>query len=252
MRPRSPVNWLGLIVPGALLIGWELASRNGLIPSNWLPSPGVIAQTLIQLGASGELSAHVLATLARLLLGFLLGAALGTVFGVSCGRSPRVRLLLDPSIQALRSVPSLAWVPLFLLWLGIQEASKVTLIAVGAFFPVYLNLLSGILAIDRRLVEVGLMNGYRGWSLARHVLLPAALPAYLTGLRSALGLSWMFVVAAELLGASRGLGYLMVDGQSTSRIELVMAAIFSFALLGKLSDRLLQRLETKLQAFRAV
>jgi sulfonate transport system permease protein len=204
-----------------------------------------------ELARTGELLEHVLSTLTRLLLGFSLGAALGTLLGVSCGRSEKLRSLLDPSLQALRSIPSLAWVPLFLLWLGIQETSKVALIAVGAFFPVYLNLLSGILAIDRRLVEVGVMNGYGGWALSRHVLVPAALPAYLTGLRSGLGLAWMFVVAAELLGASRGLGYLMVDGQSTSRIELVLASIFAFALLGKVSDRLLQALEVKLQPWRA-
>ncbi|MDF3066246.1 MAG: ssuC 2 [Polyangiaceae bacterium] len=241
----------GLIVPAVVLVVWELAARAGLLPPNWLPAPSTVAQTLGELARTGELLEHVLSTLTRLLLGFSLGAALGTLLGVSCGRSERLRSLLDPSLQALRSIPSLAWVPLFLLWLGIQETSKVALIAVGAFFPVYLNLLSGILAIDRRLVEVGVMNGYRGWALSRHVLVPAALPAYLTGLRSGLGLAWMFVVAAELLGASRGLGYLMVDGQSTSRIELVLAAIFAFALLGKVSDRLLQALEVKLQPWRA-
>jgi sulfonate transport system permease protein len=234
-----------------LLVAWELAARLGWLPPNWLPPPSVVVMTLVELARTGELTAHVLSTLLRLISGFGLGAALGTGLGVSCGRSPKLRALLDPSIQALRSIPSLAWVPLFLLWLGIQETSKVALIAVGAFFPVYLNLLSGILAIDARLVEVGLMNGYRGWALSRYVLVPAAMPAYLTGLRSGLGLAWMFVVAAELLGASRGLGYLMVDGQSTSRIELVLAAIFAFALLGKASDRLLQSLELKLQPWRA-
>lgn len=242
----------GLLVPVFVLVLWEAAARWGLLPPNWLPAPTYVGLTLLELAASGELLQHVLSTLTRLLLGFGSGAALGTALGVSCGRSEKLRGLLDPSLQALRSIPSLAWVPLFLLWLGIQETSKVALIAVGAFFPVYLNLLSGILAIDKRLVEVGLMNGYGGWALSRHVLVPAALPAYLTGLRSGLGLAWMFVVAAELLGASRGLGYLMVDGQSTSRIELVLAAIFSFALLGKLSDRLLQTLEAKLQPWRAV
>lgn len=241
----------GLLLPTLLLVVWEIAARLRWLPPNWLPAPSVVALTLVELARSGELFGHVVSTLLRLILGFALGAALGTCLGVSCGRSERLRALLDPSLQALRSIPSLAWVPLFLLWLGIEETSKVALIAVGAFFPVYLNLLSGILAIDHRLVEVGLMNGYRGWALSRYVLVPAAMPAYLTGLRSGLGLSWMFVVAAELLGASRGLGYLMVDGQSTSRIELVLAAIFAFALLGKASDRLLQSLELKLQPWRA-
>ena len=242
----------GLVLPALVLGSWEIGARSGLLPANWLPAPTSVLSTLLDLASSGELLTHVLSTLGRLGLGFSVGALLGTLLGVSCGRSGRLRELLDPSVQALRSIPSLAWVPLFLLWLGIQETSKVALIAVGAFFPVYLNLLSGILAIDRRLVEVGLMNGYSGWSLSRYVLVPAALPAYLTGLRSGLGLAWMFVVAAELLGASRGLGYLMVDGQSTGRIELVIAAIFAFALLGKLSDQLLQKLETRLQPWRAV
>ncbi|HYP90923.1 MAG TPA: ABC transporter permease [Polyangiaceae bacterium] len=242
----------GLVLPASALLAWELAARLGWLPPNWLPAPSAVAQTLYDLVARGELLPHVLSTLLRLILGFALGATLGTCFGVGCGRSPGLRSLLDPSIQALRSIPSLAWVPLFLLWLGIQETSKVALIAVGAFFPVYLNLLSGIAAIDPRLVEVGSMNGYRGWALSRYVLIPAALPAYLTGLRSGLGLAWMFVVAAELLGASRGLGYLMIDGQSTGRVELVLAAIFAFALLGKLSDKLLLVVELKLEPWRNI
>jgi len=241
----------GLLLPALALVLWEVSARLQLIPSNWLPAPSAIAATLAELSRSGELLANVQATVTRLVLGFVLGAAIATLLGIWCGRSARLHALLDPTLQALRSIPSLAWVPLFLLWLGIQETSKVALIAVGAFFPVYLNLHSAIRAIDRRLIEVGLMNGYRGWQLARHVLVPAALPAYLTGLRSGLGLAWMFVVAAELLGASRGLGYLMVDGQSTSRTELVMAAILSFAVLGKLSDSLLQMLEARLQPWRA-
>jgi len=133
----------------------------------------------------------------------------------------------------------MAWIPLFLLWLGIQEASKVTLIAVGAFFPVYLNLLQGILHIDKKLVEVGHVYGYRGLALVRRVLLPATLPAYLTGLRGGLGLAWMFVVAAEIMGASLGLGYVMVDGQTSSRADLILASLLLFAALGKATDWLL-------------
>ena len=241
----------GLLLPLLALLTWELGARLQLIPSNWLPAPTTVLATLLGLANSGELLRNFAATITRLLLGFALGAGVGTGLGIWCGRSERLHALLDPTVQALRSIPSLAWVPLFLLWLGIEETSKVALIAVGAFFPVYLNVHSGIRAIDRRLIEVGLMNGYRGWDLARHVLVPAALPAFLTGLRSGLGLAWMFVVAAELLGASRGLGYLMVDGQSTSRTDLVMAAILSFAVLGKLTDSLLQALEVRLQPWRA-
>lgn len=239
-----PSRWgpgAGLVLPAALAVAWELLARAGWLPPSWLPAPSVIGQTLVGLAASGELWGHLGATLMRVAAGFALGAAVATALGVLGGASPSARALLDPSLQALRSIPSLAWIPLFLLWLGIQEASKVTLIAVGAFFPVYLNLLQGILQLDRRLVEVGEVYGYRGLRLVRHVLLPATLPAYLVGLRGGLGLAWMFVVAAELMGASRGLGFLMVDGQASSRADLILASVASFAALGKLTDALLVR-----------
>jgi sulfonate transport system permease protein len=242
----------GLLVPAALLVLWEAATRSRLVPPNWLPAPSAIVAVLVDLARSGALVAHVGATVQRLILGFLLGASAGTLLGVASGRSRGVRSLLDPTVQALRSIPSLAWVPLFLLWLGIQEGSKVALIAVGAFFPVYLNAMSGVLSIDRRWIEVGIVHGYGGWGLARRVLVPAALPAYFTGLRSGLGLGWMFVVAAELMGASEGLGYLMVDGQTSSRPELVIAAIVMFAALGKLSDQALQWVAARAQLWRAV
>jgi sulfonate transport system permease protein len=232
----------GWVLPLLGLGLWELGARLGALPENWFPAPTRVGATLLQLGASGELLRHMAASLWRVALGFLLGSSCGTLLGVLTGRSARLHALLDPSLQALRSLPSLAWVPLFLLWFGIGESSKVLLIALGVFFPVYLNLTSGLRAIHPHWLEVAELYGYRGWRLARQVLLPAALPSYLTGLRSGLGLGWMFVVAAELMGASRGLGYLLVDGQTTSRPELVLAALLSFALLGKLSDGLLARL----------
>jgi len=230
---RKLAGWL---LPLAVVVTWEALARLGMVPAHWFPAPTRIYETLSTLGASGMLFKHVGTTLLRVCLGFLGGSLLGTLLGIASGRSARLCALLDPTLQALRSIPSLAWVPLFLLWLGIGETSKVSLIALGVFFPVYLNLTTGIAAIDRRLLEVAALFEYRGARLARQVLLPAALPAYITGLRSGLGLGWMFVVAAELMGASRGLGYLLVDGQTTSRPELVLAAIACFALLGKLTD----------------
>jgi sulfonate transport system permease protein len=227
------------VVPALALIAWEALARAGAIPPNWLPAPTVIAETIRGLAATGELWGHLGATLARVAAGFAVGAAAATVLAVLTGASPSLRALLDPTLQALRSIPSMAWIPLFLLWLGIQELSKVTLIAVGAFFPVYLNLLQGILQIDRKLVEVGHVYGYRGLALVRRILLPATLPAYVVGLRGGLGLAWMFVVAAEIMGASRGLGYVMIDGQTSSRPDLILASLLLFAALGKASDSLL-------------
>lgn len=140
--------------------------------------------------------------------------------------------------------------PLLLLWLGIDETSKVVLIAIGAFFPVYLNGVAAIRNIDRKLVEVGQMYGFTPRRLARRILLPAALPGLLTGLRGGLSLAWMFLVAAELIAATKGLGYLLTDGRETSRPDVVLAAIIVLALLGKLSDGLLARLERQLLSWR--
>jgi sulfonate transport system permease protein len=240
-RALSP-TLAGWILPLVLVGAWEAASRAGLVASNHLPAPSTVAVTILHLAQSGDLTSHLAATLGRLGLGFLLGAAAGTVAGVLTGASRTLRLLVDPLFQGLRSVPSIAWVPLFILWLGIFEASKVALIAVGVFFPVYLNLMSGIAGVDRKLIEVGRAHRLSHLELIRRVLLPASLPAYIVGLRGGLGLGWMFVAAAELMGASEGLGFLLVDGQQTGRPAVVIAAILLFALLGKVSDIALARI----------
>jgi sulfonate transport system permease protein len=227
---------VGLVVPALLLGLWEALSRFGAAPPNLLPSPLAVLKSLRDLWSTGELWGHIEITLLRVLLGFLAGTAVATVLGALTGYSPLWRRLLDPTLQALRSIPSIAWVPLFVLWLGIFEGSKVTLIALGAFFPVYLSTMGGIQQVDRKLVEVARIHGYSGVALVWRVLLPATLPAYIVGLRGGLGLAWMFVIAAELLGASEGLGFLLLDGQQTGRPANIIAAILLFAAFGKLSD----------------
>ncbi|HZF34960.1 MAG TPA: ABC transporter permease [Candidatus Angelobacter sp.] len=230
---------LGLVIPLILLVLWEAACRVGFIPPNKLPAPTAVFDEMAGMAATGELFGHIGITLYRVFAGFFLGAAAATVAGSLTGYSRTCRELLDPLVQGFRSVPSLAWVPLFILWLGIYELSKVTLIAVGVFFPVYLNLMSGIQSVDRKLVEVGRVYRLSGWKLVRRVLLPATLPSYLVGLRSGLGLGWMFVIAAELMGASKGLGFLLLDGEQTSRPKPIIGSIILFALFGKLTDVIL-------------
>jgi sulfonate transport system permease protein len=214
-------RWMvGLIVPALLLATWQTASATGFAQPAILPSPVLVITTLVAMAQSGEMAQAVSATAMRMVFGFLLGAGAATLLGGLCGASSRARALLDPLIQALRSVPSLAWVPLFILWLGIFEASKITLVAVGVFFPVYLNLVSGIANVDRKLLEVGRVHGF----------------STLNGLRGGLGLGWMFVAAAELLGATNGLGFILDDGEQTGRPERVLAALLLFGLCGKLTD----------------
>jgi sulfonate transport system permease protein len=227
---------VGFIIPVLILIAWEAACRSGLAPRNLLPAPSAVLWALYDLARRGELLDHIAITLFRVFFGFLLGTVAGTALGALTGYSAWWRRLLDPMLQALQNVPSIAWVPLFILWLGIFEASKVTLIAVGVFFPVYLNLMSGIQQVDRKLVEVGRIYGYSGFALVWRVLLPATLPFYVTGLRGGLGLGWMFVLAAEFMGASEGMGYLLIDGEQTGRPQIIIASILLFALFGKASD----------------
>ncbi len=155
-------------------------------------------------------------TLGRVAAGFAFGAAAATIIGAATGYSLTLRRLLDPTLQALRAIPSIAWVPLFILWLGIFEASKITLIALGVFFPVYLGLMGAIQSVDRKLIEVGRAFRLSDLGMVRRILLPAVLPAYVISLRSGLGLGWMFVVAAELMGASEGLG-LFADRRPATR-----------------------------------
>ena len=150
----------------------------------------------------------------------------------------------------LRAIPSLAWVPLLLLWLGIDEAPKIVLIAIGAFFPIYMGVASGIRGVDRKLIEVARLYRLSNFALTKRVLLPAALPAILTGLRNGLSLAWMFMVAAELIAASKGLGYLLSDGRETSRADIVLAAITLLAILGKISDTLMAAIEKRSLAWR--
>jgi sulfonate transport system permease protein len=213
--------------------------RLGLAEGRLVPPPSQTLLTLQALAATGELWTHVWATLWRVLAGFFIGAAAGIVLGALSGANLTVRRLLDPTLQALRAIPSIAWVPLFILWLGIFEASKVALIAVGVFFPVYLGVADAILSVDRKLIEVGRVFRLSRAGLARRILLPAVLPSTLSALRSGLGLGFMFVVAAEFMGASEGLGYLLVDGQQMGKPDQILAAIIAFALLGKAADSLL-------------
>jgi sulfonate transport system permease protein len=230
---------LGFLLPVALALGWELAVRMGLSNGRLVPPPSVIWNTFVDLAATGELQRHALATLSRVAAGFVFGVVAGTVFGAITGYSAFTHHVVDPTLQALRSIPSIAWVPLFILWFGIFEASKVILIAVGVFFPVYLGVMGAVMSVDRKIVEVGRVFRLSGPAMVRRILLPAVMPAYVISLRAGLGLGWMFVVAAEFLGASTGLGFLLIDGQQLGKPAQIVAAIVAFAILGKTTDWLI-------------
>jgi len=227
---------LGLALPVGLAVVWEIIVRLGFSDGRLVPSPSRIYQEFAELAQSGELLRHVIATLLRVTVGFGLGTVAGTLLGAIAGYSALVRRVIDPSLQGLRAVPSIAWIPLFILWLGIFETSKVALIAVGVFFPIYLGVMGAVLSVDRKIVEVGRAFRLSGAAMVRRILLPAVLPAYVVSIRAGLGLGWMFVIAAEFMGASEGLGYLLIDGQQLGKPAEIVAAILAFAVLGKTTD----------------
>src|SRR5699024_6964790 len=163
---------LGSTLPMILVILWELLSRLGVFPSYQLPTPSVVLQTIGSMLQDGSLWSHVGITTFRVFAGFLIGTAVAGVLGSIVGLYQQAEQLFDPMIQACRSSPSLGWVPLFILWLGIGAASKVTMIAVGVFFPIYLNIVSGIAGVDRKLIEVGKMYGLNNFQMIRRVILP--------------------------------------------------------------------------------
>ena len=236
---------VGLAAPAVLLVLWWAVTAAGLLSAVQLPSPGAVLSAGVNLLERGDLWLHVGISTQRVLLGFLLGAALGLAVGSALGLSRWADALFAPLIGALRAVPSLAWVPLLILWMQIGEESKVTLIAIGAFFPVFTTVYAALRHVDPHLVEAGRAFGYHGLSLLRTVQLPAVVPAVFSGLRLALAQAWLFLVAAELIASSMGLGFLLTDSQNNGRTDRLILAIILLAVLGKLTDWLLGLLERR-------
>lgn len=204
----------------------------------------------IGLWRRGLLQQDIIATTIRVLEGFVLGSIAAVALGVVTGLSRRAETALEPTLQALRTVPTLAWAPLLLLWLGIDEPPKVTLVAIGAFFPVYVNLVAGITGVDRKLVEVARVFDLGRWEIARRVVLPAALPELLTGLRLGATQAWLFVVVAEFFGGSSGLGFRLTDSQQSTRVDFMFVAIVALAVLGKLTDMGIRAIERRVLRWR--
>ncbi|HTD34839.1 MAG TPA: ABC transporter permease [Candidatus Elarobacter sp.] len=233
-------------VPLALFAAWWAATASGRVKSYQLASPHDVLREVVDLAQSGLLWRDLGASVERVAAGFAIALALALIVGSLVGGSRVAERALDPTLQAIRAVPSLAWVPLILLWLGIGEAAKITLVAIGAFFPVYVALVSGIRGVDRKLVEVGTIFGLSRAALIVRVLVPATLPQLLVGARIGLTQAWLFLVAAELLAATNGLGFLLTDGQQTSRTDEIFVAILLFAVCGKLSETAMRALEKRL------
>jgi sulfonate transport system permease protein len=233
----------GLLLPAVILIAWQFVTTSGLVPPYRLPTLASVFTAGVELAERGELWTHIAISVQRVLLGFAIGSVIGLAAAGLVGLSRLGDVLLSPTLAALRAVPSLAWVPLLILWMQIGEESKVTLIAIGAFFPVYTTVASALRHVDPQLVEAGRSFSLRGWSLFRIVQLPAVVPSVVSGLRLALAQAWLFLVAAELIASSMGLGFLLTDSQNSGRVDRILLSIVLLALLGTLTNGVLVLVE---------
>ena len=234
---------LGALIPLAVLGIWQLIIVLDVVPAYRLPSPTSVFLAGVDLYNRGLLYQHVAISTQRVLIGFAIGSLVGLIVASTVGLSRLADLLLAPSLGGLRAVPSLAWVPLLGLYMGLNEDSKVTLIAIGAFFPVYTTVSAALRHVDPQLVEAGRAYGYSGPRLLGLVQLPAVVPSVISSLRLALAQSWLFLVAGELLGASVGLGFLLTDSNQNGRIDRLFLVIILLGVLGKVTDALVGVLE---------
>lgn len=231
------------LLPVLLIALWQLASSLGWLSSQVLPAPVGVVTALRDLALSGELWEHVKVSAGRALLGLAIGGGLGLALGLLTGSVRVFETLLDSSIQMVRNIPSLALIPLVILWFGIDEAAKLFLIAVSVFFPIYLNTFHGIRNVDAGLIEMGRSYGLSRWGLYTQIVLPGALPSILVGLRFSLGLMWVILIVAETISAQAGIGYLTMNAREFLQTDVVLVGILLYALLGKLADVFASSLE---------
>lgn len=233
------------IVPLAILIVWQAASVTGLMPSRVMPAPTDVAVAGWKLLLSGELVQNIWVSFWRASIGFLIGGSIGFAFGLANGLSRLSSTLTDTTLQMVRNVPHLALIPLVILWFGIDESAKLFLVALGVFFPIYINTLHGIRTVDPQLIEMGRIYGMSNSELFRRVIFPGALPSIFVGVRFALGIMWLTLIVAETIAASSGLGYMAMQAREFMQIDVVVLSILIYALLGKVADsasRLLERM----------
>lgn len=244
---RVSLRWIS---PVLLLAIWQLTSATGLLSPDKLAAPSTIGATAWDLTRNGQLPAALAVSLRRVALGVALGVGIGLALGAVSGLSRWGEGLLDPLVQMLRTLPFLGLVPLFILWFGIGESPKIALVALGAAFPVYLNAHAAIRGTDPKLLEVAKVLGLTRGERLRHVILPAAAPQTLVGLRQSLGIAWLSVIVAEQINADSGLGYLINDARDFLRTDVIVVGLLVYAALGLLTDALVRLAERRLLVWR--
>jgi len=247
---RIPPKLHGWLLPTSLLILWQATGSLGWVSESLLPAPSSILRSYAHLAASGELWEHLGISALRALLGFLLGSFTGLMLGFFTGLGNIANRLLDPSLQMLRTVPLLALIPLFILWFGIGEFSKVMMISLGTFFPLYVNTYLGVRSVDNKLFEVTSVLGFSRFQKLWRLIIPAALPNIMLGVRLSVSTAWLVLVVAEMMATSSGVGYMIQDARTFSNTDIVFAGILIFALVGSISDLAVRQLEKRWLSWR--
>jgi sulfonate transport system permease protein len=242
---RNRLRWQRIVSPVVILLLWEVLSRTGVLAADKLPAPSTVLRTGWRLAADGTLGANLLDSLTRAAVGLLIGGTLALILGTAAGLLRLGDDAIDPPVQMARMLPHLALVPLLIIWVGIGESMKITLVALGVFFPLYFNTYAGIRDIDERLVEAARTCGLGTVGRIRHVVLPGALPSLFLGLRLAIGAAWLSLVVGEQTNTQNGIGFLMMEAREFSQTDIVVLGLFVYAALGLLSDLLLRVLERR-------
>ncbi|AET70348.1 ABC-type nitrate/sulfonate/bicarbonate transport system, permease component [Desulfosporosinus orientis DSM 765] len=251
MLKQVKIRLQGVILPLAIILIWQLVSNYGMVNSYILPSPHHIYFRCIQLIENGSLQQNILASLIRVVIGFLTALLLSIPLGIILGLNQRVKLLLNPILSFFQQIPGIALIPIFILWLGIDETSKIAIIVYSAIFPILLNTINGIETTDKNLIEVAIINGISKVGLAYRVYLPSMLPSLFVGMRLGLSYCWRSLVAVELLGASKGLGYLIQQGRELAQPETMFLGVFIIGLIGMSFDNVSKGFEKKIIRFKS-
>jgi NitT/TauT family transport system permease protein len=233
---------VSILSPLLVLVLWEVTVRLGILDYRFFPTPTTVMGVLFGMVKTGEIIDHLAISLQRITLGFVLGAVPGIILGLLMGWSKGVRAFLDPLVAALYPIPKVSLLPLILIIFGIGETSKVVVIAIAGFFMVLITTAHGVMRIDPILVQAGQNYGARGWKLFSKVILPASLPSIFTGLRLALGICLLIIVAAEFVAANKGIGYLIWISWSTLSVGKMYAGLVVIGALGLIFTTGLERL----------
>lgn len=239
---RDAAAWA---LPLGLLALWQASASCGLLSGDVAPSPLDVFRALARLTVSGEIFGHAATSLFRALAGLAIGGGVGFAFGLANGASKLSEQISDATLQMARNVPHLALIPLVILWFGIGESAKIFLVALGVFFPIYVNTFHGVRTVDPQLIEMGRSYGLDRRALFFEVIFPSALPSIFVGLRFALGVMWLTLIVAETIAAQSGIGFMAMQAREFMQLDVVVLAILIYALLGKLADVLTRALEAK-------